>query len=309
MNRREKMIAILQKYLPDGFTADTFWIADDIPREKVEGARKAYADGVRYEDVLAMTDETIFGGAQRGIVFTEDGYYMNGRKGITRYSARNPKGESSLYDEESLLELLQKLDEADAYGVDGVKKKETSGGLFDSVVNAISDAIDDAIETAEEEAREDAGETVEEETEELTDEEFAELVDECEAYFKKQRAAIRKALSCTDDEFPESLDVILDVLDESEDFCEATDYTYEELVDSFADEAEDDGGDVPEFSMSEETEAMNEALENAVDDLDRAVGAARISEIVESAREVLEDHVDRIREVLVFLKSFKEEEE
>ena len=68
---------------------------------------------------------------------------MNGRKGITRYSARNPKGESSLYDEESLLELLQKLDEADAYGVDGVKKKETSGGLFDSVVNAISDAIAD----------------------------------------------------------------------------------------------------------------------------------------------------------------------
>ena len=46
---------------------------------------------------------------QRGIGFTEDGYYMNGRKGITRYSARNPKGESSLYDEESLLELLQNL--------------------------------------------------------------------------------------------------------------------------------------------------------------------------------------------------------
>ena len=68
-------------------------------------------------------------------------------------------------------------------------------------------------------------------------------------------------------------------------------------------------GDVPEFSMSEETDALNEALENAVDDLDRAVGAARISEIVESTREVLEDHVDRIREVLVFLKSFKEEEE
>ena len=73
MTRREKMIAILQKYLPDGFTADTFWIADDIPVSKVDGARKAYAEGVRYEDVLAMTDETIFGGAQRGIVFTEDG--------------------------------------------------------------------------------------------------------------------------------------------------------------------------------------------------------------------------------------------
>ena len=170
MTRREKMIAILQKYLPDGFTADTFWIADDIPVSKVDGARKAYADGVRYEDVLALTDETIFGGAQRGIVFTEDGYYMNGRKGITRYSARNPKGESSLYDEESLLELLQKLDEADAYGADGVKKKD-SGGLFDSMVNAISDAIDDVIEGAEEDKKEDAG--GEEEAEELTDEEFA----------------------------------------------------------------------------------------------------------------------------------------
>ena len=167
MTRREKMIAILQKYLPDGFTADTFWIADDIPVSKVDGARKAYAEGVRYEDVLALTDETIFGGAQRGIVFTEDGYYMNGRKGITRYSARNPKGESSLYDEESLLELLQKLDEADAYGADGVKKKD-SGGLFDSMVNAISDAIDDVIEGAEEDKKEDAG--GEEEAEELTDE-------------------------------------------------------------------------------------------------------------------------------------------
>ena len=306
MTRREKMIAILQKYLPDGFTADTFWIADDIPVSKVDGARKAYAEGVRYEDVLALTDETIFGGAQRGIVFTEDGYYMNGRKGITRYSARNPKGESSLYDEESLLELLQKLDEADAYGADGVKKKD-SGGLFDSMVNAISDAIDDVIEGAEEDKKEDAG--GEEEAEELTDEEFAALIDECEAYFKKQRVAIRKALSCTDDEFPEALDIILDVLAESEDFSAATDYTYEELVDSFADEADEAGEDAPDFSMSEETDILNEALENAVDDLDRAVGAERVSEIVESSREVLEDHVDRIREVLVFLKGFKEEEE
>lgn len=305
MTRREKMIAILQKYLPDGFTADTFWIADDIPEEKVNGARKAYADGVRYEDVLALTDETIFGGAQRGIVFTEDGYYMNGRRGITRYSARNPKGESSLYDEESLLELLGKLDEADAYGADGVKKKE-NGGLFDSMVNAINDAIDDVIENAEEEAKADSGN---EKPEELTDEEFAALIDESEAYFKKQRSTIRKALSCSDDEFPEALDMILDVLEESEDFSDATDYTYEELVDSFADEADEAGEDAPDFSMSEETDILNEALETAVDDLDRAVGAERISEIIESAREVLEDHVDRIREVLVFLKRFKGEEE
>ena len=98
-------------------------------------------------------------------------------------------------------------------------KKKDSGGLFDSMVNAISDAIDDVIEGAEEDKKEDAG--GEEEAEELTDEEFAALIDECEAYFKKQRVAIRKALSCTDDEFPEALDIILDVLAESEDFSDA----------------------------------------------------------------------------------------
>lgn len=57
-----------------GFSRTYF--APDIPLKKLSSALQSYGAGIRAEEVLALIDSTIFGGAKEGAMLTEDGIHL-----------------------------------------------------------------------------------------------------------------------------------------------------------------------------------------------------------------------------------------
>lgn len=56
------------------FTNEPFervFVAPYIPRKKLQGALDSYGMGLRAQDVVALIDDTVFGGAREGILITE----------------------------------------------------------------------------------------------------------------------------------------------------------------------------------------------------------------------------------------------
>lgn len=50
---------------------DRVFVAPHIPRKKLLGALDSYGDGIRAQDVVALIDDTVFGGAREGILITK----------------------------------------------------------------------------------------------------------------------------------------------------------------------------------------------------------------------------------------------
>lgn len=64
-----------------GYTCATepfqrIFIAPHIPANKMAGAIKSYGEGVRPQDVVALVDDTVFGGAKEGMLITESEIYF-----------------------------------------------------------------------------------------------------------------------------------------------------------------------------------------------------------------------------------------
>jgi hypothetical protein len=57
------------------------WFGKEIPRKKLDGAIKAYANPVNPDSVIALHDSTIFGGGGEGFVVTEAAFYCKGFRG------------------------------------------------------------------------------------------------------------------------------------------------------------------------------------------------------------------------------------
>lgn len=47
------------------------FMAPHIPRKKLLGALESYGEGLRAQDVVVLIDDTVFGGAQEGVLITE----------------------------------------------------------------------------------------------------------------------------------------------------------------------------------------------------------------------------------------------
>lgn len=58
--------------LLDGFAHPRLFLAGNIPTEKLNSALENYAENVAKEDVLLLYDNTVFGGAQDGVILTGD---------------------------------------------------------------------------------------------------------------------------------------------------------------------------------------------------------------------------------------------
>lgn len=72
---REPSVTLRQ--VLQGYTCTTepfqkIFIAPDIPKKKIGGAIEGYGAGVRARDVVALIDDTVFGGAKEGMLITEN---------------------------------------------------------------------------------------------------------------------------------------------------------------------------------------------------------------------------------------------
>lgn len=62
---------ILKRSRPTGEPFEKIHVAPNIPLKKLHGAIESYGGGVQPKDVVALIDDTVFGGAKEGMLFTE----------------------------------------------------------------------------------------------------------------------------------------------------------------------------------------------------------------------------------------------
>lgn len=109
---KDKMIDIVKKNLRNSVSGASFYTYGNIPKEKFNNAKMAYANAnVSYENVIGLTDETVFGSAKRGFLFTFDGFYYDGCKEMKRYSTTF-NSISSFYNLSSFNNMLKQLNDA-----------------------------------------------------------------------------------------------------------------------------------------------------------------------------------------------------
>jgi hypothetical protein len=157
---KEKMQQIIISDLPHACNGATGYVYGKIPRDKFINARDAYAGSyVDYDDVIGLIDDTVFGGARRGFLFTYDGYYYDGCDGMRKYNSTF-NSLSSLYNLTNFNNMLKKLCEA---------CNESEGGLLDSVLDLGKALLGDFINTAVEQASNEIAEQANQESEDLVE--------------------------------------------------------------------------------------------------------------------------------------------
>ncbi len=62
---------LLQRFASDGQFSRTYF-APDIPLKKLSNALRSYGRGIQAEEVVALMDTTVFGGAKDGVMLTEN---------------------------------------------------------------------------------------------------------------------------------------------------------------------------------------------------------------------------------------------
>lgn len=106
----ERKIQVMRKYLKRACTSCSGYLYGDIPSNKFQGACRSYAGNITYTDVIGLTDETIFGGGEKGMLFVKDGYYCDNMTRKVLYTERkHHKVSSSLYNQTVMKEMLNEL--------------------------------------------------------------------------------------------------------------------------------------------------------------------------------------------------------
>ena len=106
----ERKMQVIRQYLKRACTSCSGYVYGEIPSNKFQGACRAYAGNVTYADVIGLTDETIFGGGEKGMLFVRDGYYCDNMSRKVLYTERkHHKVSSGLYNQTVMKEMLNEL--------------------------------------------------------------------------------------------------------------------------------------------------------------------------------------------------------
>lgn len=117
----------------------SYFTYGNIPKNRYWGACKKYLGDVKYEEVIGMIDTTIFGGGERGLVFTFDGVYFRDTFGKPIYCSYENSSDfpdiSDLYfDGTGVRRMLQKLRDVDTVNSD-------NGGFLDGLFSVVGSVI------------------------------------------------------------------------------------------------------------------------------------------------------------------------
>ena len=101
---KEKTIQLMTKHFGNEGEG-SFYVNDNIPRNKLGGAKSKYAPEIRTDDVLLLYDSTIFGSGKTGWLLTDDAMYTShqnehdGKKPLSqlKYREIDLKGSSPFY--------------------------------------------------------------------------------------------------------------------------------------------------------------------------------------------------------------------
>ena len=183
---KEKMIQIVKEQLPEATSGASYYTRGNIPRNKFIYARNAFgSSSIEFEDVIGLTDETVFGGCERGFLFTFYGFYTDDGEGLHSYQIQyNSLG--LLYNVDAFNYMLGELYKA--------SEEEDWGDIVDSAFDSIIDFAGDMIEGFVENKLNDVSRELQRQQEEV----FDETVGALEIY--------RTAVSTVAQELEETLD-------------------------------------------------------------------------------------------------------
>lgn len=183
-SKKDRKIAIIKKYLPNCTNTWSVYTYGNIPRKCIDGALSSYSGHIEYDDVLGLIDETIFGSGKKGMIFSCDGFYMDGGNGISRYADHiSFNSLPSSYNLSAVNEMLTKLYEI-----------ETEPSGWDIAASIFGSAMDFLQTMADE--PEDIQEDEDIDPEELlTDDEWIDVINLCVEYLEKLSNAVDKVMS------------------------------------------------------------------------------------------------------------------
>jgi hypothetical protein len=144
---KEKMQRIIKNNLRNVCLDASYYVYGNIPYDKYINAKSAYAGlDIEFEDVIGLTDQTVFGSAKRGFLFTYDGFYSDALEGIQKYSS-SFTSLPTLYNLVNFNEMLGELNNASNEKMGSltdahfVKCNNGSGVMDKDVVKKIYDRI------------------------------------------------------------------------------------------------------------------------------------------------------------------------
>ena len=109
-NKQTEIMNIVKSSLPGCCNGATCYRYGGIPADKFRNASREYAPDAVFSECVGLTDETLFGSAKRGFLFTLDGFYYNGCGSKQLYAdGITFKSLSGLYNLSAMNSMLQKL--------------------------------------------------------------------------------------------------------------------------------------------------------------------------------------------------------
>lgn len=147
MTKREKKISVIQQELEKcvSTSAAEYYTYGNIPTKCIAGACKSYVGSIDYDDILGLIDTTVFGGGERGMVFTTDGVYCKEILTETQYCKYSNIGDFTLPGEtyfnlDGLQSMLIQL-----YDIE--TEPENSGGLLNGLLDLAGTLADTFVES------------------------------------------------------------------------------------------------------------------------------------------------------------------
>ena len=163
MTKTEKKIQLVKQSLSSCVTSGTVCFTyGSIPKNRFNGAKKSYAFGVQYDEVIALVDTTVFGGGERGMVITLNDVYIKEILTLpSHYKMNNLVGEFTLPGEtyynlrnlSTMLSKLQEIENEPEYGFWNVLG-DIVGAVLEEGVKAVYDEHQKRVDEAEQEALE-----------------------------------------------------------------------------------------------------------------------------------------------------------
>lgn len=111
--KQQEILKIVSTCLPKTCSSASCYCYGSIPKDKFRNACNEYAGFVDYSECIGLTDETVFGSAKRGFLFTFDGFYYDGCSSKSYYTEGIKFNSlSSLYNLSAMNSMLERLYQA-----------------------------------------------------------------------------------------------------------------------------------------------------------------------------------------------------
>lgn len=301
MGKLEKKIEIVRQYLSRCNSLYTCYTYGNIPRDKFRNACSSYAGHVEYEKALGLIDETVFGSAKKGMLFTESGLYASGIGHIMKYSdGANFQSLPDSYNLTAINELLDKLREVENAPTGWDIAGSLIRGVFD-VVSTLAEMDDTETDNTSHVAIEDNSIIdVEEDIidddvvmDDSDDDTFDELLSSAQLWLEEIENNMSDVLVSEENTLFENLEEILDLLDDEDS------YTIEKFLDECFESLVEDGNfpNIKQTNLTKNSRRIVNKIKYCISVMEDSDDSEEIASEISETKKLFRNYVKILNEV------------